>query len=845
MIEPADEPGDAMGTGIFARKLLLAAPAFALGIGIVEAEGATPGENGQPAPVQAGSATDRNGDAVPLEEIVVTATTSERSKLRSSASVSTLSAEQIDQSVPGNAADILRNVPGIIAQASGGEGNANVTARGLPQTGGAKFVQFQEDGLPVLDFGDIDFGTADTFIRADYNLDRLEVVRGGSAATFASNAPGGVLNFISRTGETEGGNIGLTSGLGFDQTRLDFDYGGPIDERWRFHVGGFYRTGEGPRTVGYTAESGGQIKGNVTRDFANGFVRLDFKLLDDRTPVYLPVPVSITGSNANPNVASLSGFDVRNGALQSPYFLQDFAIDENGRRVVTNISDGYDSQSQAIGGEASFDLGGGWKLDDKARVTRTSGRFVGPYAAEVNTASALATEIGGTGASLRYATGPQAGQMIADPAVLAGNGLAVRTFLFNVTLNDLGNYANDLRLTKDFEIGSFGTAGITFGYFKARQNLVEDWHWNTYLEEVKGKNAALLDVVNASGQLVTQKGLVAYGEPYFGNCCVRFYDLHYDTDAPYFAVAWERGPLNLDGSLRYDISRANGTYAGSTGTAVVDVNGDGVIEPPENTVPVVNNGAASPVHYTVGYLSYSVGANYLLTPDLALFARVSEGGRANAERLLFGGGIRSDGGISEPLAVNMVTQVEGGAKWRNDHFTVFATLFDATTEDTNQNVTVVTGTYSNRTFEAKGVELEASYRFHGFSVNGGITYTDGKITKDQITPGDVGTAVDPRFIYQLTPAYSEDKFRIGLNFIGTTHNPSGNGLVTPGFIQVNFFASYALATNYWLTVTGNNIFDALGLTEIPNASSGATANGLNTGRSIVGRTIMASLKHSF
>ena len=50
-------------------------------------------------------------------------------------------------------------------------------------------MQFQEDGLPVLNFGDIAFGTADTFVRADYNIDRVELVRGGSASTATVTAP--------------------------------------------------------------------------------------------------------------------------------------------------------------------------------------------------------------------------------------------------------------------------------------------------------------------------------------------------------------------------------------------------------------------------------------------------------------------------------------------------------------------------------------------------------------------------------------------------------------------------------------------------------------------------------
>ncbi|WP_163360909.1 TonB-dependent receptor plug domain-containing protein, partial [Escherichia coli] len=88
--------------------------------------------------------------------------------------------------------------PGIRAEASGGESNANVAVRGIPvSAGGARYIQFQEDGLPVLQFGDIAFATPDTWMRADAAFDRLEVVRGGSASTLATGAPGGIINFIT------------------------------------------------------------------------------------------------------------------------------------------------------------------------------------------------------------------------------------------------------------------------------------------------------------------------------------------------------------------------------------------------------------------------------------------------------------------------------------------------------------------------------------------------------------------------------------------------------------------------------------------------------------------------
>ncbi|WP_039729356.1 TonB-dependent receptor plug domain-containing protein, partial [Xanthomonas sp. SHU 199] len=230
----------------------------------------------QQATPAAADAPAAQGDVVSLDSVFVTGTATPKSKLKSSVSVSTVGAEAIEQSAPRSTAEIFRNIPGIRSESSGGEGNANIAVRGLPvASGGAKFLQLQEDGLPVLEFGDIAFGNADIFLRADYSLERIEAIRGGSASTFASNSPGGIINFISKTGDTAGGSVGLTRGLGgYDNTRLDFDYGAPFAEHWQFNVGGFYRRGDGVRDAGYTTDKGGQLKANLTRLFDNGYVRV-------------------------------------------------------------------------------------------------------------------------------------------------------------------------------------------------------------------------------------------------------------------------------------------------------------------------------------------------------------------------------------------------------------------------------------------------------------------------------------------------------------------------------------------------------------------------------------------
>ncbi len=810
---------------------------------LARAEDSAPSEG--PAQVEPIGDSVQDMPGMDLDAVVVTATANPLTRIRSSASGSVVYAEEVPHSAPSSAADILRNIPGILAQASGGEGNANISVRGLPQSGGAKLVQLQEDGLPVLAFGDINFATADTFLRADYSVDRIEVIRGGSAATFASNAPGGVINFISKTGEIAGGAAGYSHGLDFDQQRVDFDYGGPLGEASRFHLGGFYRRGEGPRTVGYAAERGGQLKGNLTHELDNGYVRVNFKVLDDHTPVYLPVPISITGSNGDPHVRSLPGFDVLHGAMQSRHFRKDIAVGGDGKRFVTDLDEGYEARTQAIGAEASFRLGEGWRVDNKFRFAAIEGGFIGPYPAQVARASELASAIGGPGATLRYATGPRAGQPVTDPDGLNGNGLAVRTHLFNTSLEDMGNIANDFKLTKTFDSATLGTTAVTLGYFKSRQDIVQDWHWNTYLLEVRGKDAALLDVVDAGGQLVTQGGLVAYGEPFWSNCCVRTLDVRYRTDAPYLAVNWEKNAFNVDASLRYDIARASGRYAGASGTMAVDVDGDGAIEGPEQSVPVVDSRDARPVDYTHRYLSYSLGVNYLLRRDLALFARVSEGGRANADRLLFGGGVRPDGSVSARVAINKVEQIEGGLKWRGERARVFLTLFQARTKVTDQDITSVTSRFTDRVYLARGAELEAAWAWRGLTASGGLTYTDGEITRDEINPANEGQQINPRFVYQLTLDYETEKYGAGVNVIGTTRSPVGGGLWLPAFTQVNLFASYRLSDGLTLSLVGHNVFDTIGLTEAPNGAAGVTADGLNTARSINGRTIAATLRYDF
>ena len=580
-----------------------------------------------------------------FERIVITGAAGKGSTvMASSVSVSSLSADQIEVTTPRSSAEAFRSIPGIRSESSGGEGNANIAVRGLPvAAGGAKFLQLQEDGLPILQFGDIAFGNADIFLRLDSTMSSIESIRGGSASTLATNAPGGIINIISKTGESDSGSIATTIGLDYDHTRTDFEFGGELNDSTYFHLGGFYRQGEGPREAGYTGNKGGQIKANITKEFDKGYVRLYYKHLDDKTIAYLPMPASSNGK-------SVGSFDPSSDTPHSAYFTSILSTDGDGNLRRADMRDGMNPTVDSIGLEAVFDLGNDWSIENRFRTSSTKGSFTSPFPESIQDSQTLADSLAGTGAQLTYANGPQQGS-----AYTGANLMRIHTF--DVEMSNLDFMVNDLKILK-----TIGDTNITFGYYKSLQNIEQSWLWNSYLSEVKGDNAALVNVAAADGTSFSDSGLIAYGVPAWGNCCTRNYDLQYDVTAPYIAINSVFGDFTIDASVRHDSGEATGTYAGAV-QSEIDMNRDGEISVPEMSVSSVNNSAPSIVNYDWSYTSYSIGANYIVNDDLAVFGRLSHGGTANADRLAFGK-IAADGSVADEDAVDEVDQFEAGIKFR-------------------------------------------------------------------------------------------------------------------------------------------------------------------------------------
>lgn len=793
------------------------------------------------------------------EEVFSTGVAKGRDRLDSATSTSALRGEEADKLGAHSLSEILRNIPGLRVDPTIGEVNGNYTIRGLPMaSNGSKFMQLAEDGLPVLEFADIFQLSADVFLRQDFNVGQIETLRGGSASTFASNSPGGVINLISKTGDTPGGSIAVTEGLNFAQHRIDADYGASLSDTLRFHIGGFYRQGEGPRRVGFDAQRGGQVKFNITKQFSNGYLRLYLKLLDDRTPFYSAGPIAVSGTDANPVYASLPGFDIRRDTILSRNIPNALALDRNNRVTSIDVRDGQHAVEKAVGLEGQFDVAG-WTVTDKFRFSVKSGDIVLNQALSVAPAALLAESIVGPGGQYIYATGPNTGQVIVDPAALNGNGLAQITAIPTIKIRNLDTVTNDLRASKVWNVNG-GALTMTLGYYKSRQNINKDWLLETVINDVAGGgNTALLNLTTGTGLQVTQNGVLAYGIILPNGVYHRSFDVRYNVDAPYGSLNYHIGKVAIGGSLRYDFGRARGTLFGADlgggriGAGTVDINGDGVISVPETNVSLLPLGSPGLVNYNYRYLSYSTGINYRVAESLAVFARYSKGGRAGADRILFSGFLDNAGRLIDPAnAYNTVRQTEIGMKFRTANATLNITAFSAKAGDLNAQVNTGADGRARletivRTYMAKGVEVEGSVRKGSFSLAAAATYTDAEIADDLFGPALIGNVPrgQPKFIFALTPQYNSEILTIGANFVGTTwsYAQDTNQLRMPGYTTVNTFLQIRPAKRLQLALKVNNVFNKLAIVAVTQPALPPT--GVVSASTLIGRTVSTTASLSF
>jgi outer membrane receptor protein involved in Fe transport len=826
----------------------------------------------------AGQTAANDGDL--LDQIVVTASTGDKTQLRSSLQVTDVTSELVQDMAPRSTAETLRLIPGMsVTDQAGSGGNANFSVRGLPvTTGGAPFVQLQEDGLPQVLFGDMNFGNNDYWTRFDVS-NTIEATVGGSAATLAAGAPGAVINYISDTGTKQGGVFTLSEGLGFNESKATFAFGGPLSDTWRYHVDGFYVYGDGPRHEGFIGEDGYQIKANLTHDLADdkGFIRFFVKLLDDKEEYNAGGPVNVTGSGSSlSGISAYPGNDIRNSSTVGVYNENINYLNSTTGQFGQTPNDGIHPTVHSIGAQLHLTPAGDFVIDDRFRLTQMSGTFASQFFGLGNTSGVVGQPwtINGnkvlvngspvTVGSVVYGAGPNAGK--------AYSGILDNSAQIYTNMSDMGSVVNDLALSDKWIFGD-NKLSARGGLFYMSQKIDQNWHPNDSYATVDGTNPIPLNLVSTSGQLLSNQGITGYNTNW-GNGNDRTYAMNVADTAPYIDLTWDYNALQLEGSLRRDDYHVTG-WAESASTATASQVGclaGGAFTAPINqtcaslSTPLVNYATLDPstyepLNYGISYNSWSFGALYQIDSDTSVYGRASRGGKANTDRNILSGYTNPDGSLTQSgqnQAVDIVLQQEVGIKHKGQVFggtyNITAAYFQTSFGESSYDLTKpASQRFFDDKYSAKGIETSGNLRIGGFTLYAQATFQNPKVDENAVgasptTLVSTGTGYLPggtaKISYAIVPSYTWGPVTGGFVFQGQSQE-NINGYppyYSPGQNLVDLFATYQINDMVSVGLHANNLFNTLALGGGGAVTSGPGVVGASAEP---GRTVLADVTLKF
>ena len=205
-------------------------------------------------------------EIVTLEEVVVTATRSDRTILDVPAAVSTVNEERLNDLPLLGIKESLGGLPGVQSETRNGGYDARLIIRGagLKARYGVREIMVLLDGVPITD--------PDGMTRLDFVdtqlIKQIDVVRGPNSTLYGANATGGVINVITRDPFDEKKTV--TTGFGNDNTQVySFLYGTSFGDNF-FSVNGTHKETDNWREWNEFSSTQGSLKAG--RLLANGGV---------------------------------------------------------------------------------------------------------------------------------------------------------------------------------------------------------------------------------------------------------------------------------------------------------------------------------------------------------------------------------------------------------------------------------------------------------------------------------------------------------------------------------------------------------------------------------------------
>ena len=778
-----------------------------------------------------------------------------QTKKESSNAITTLPANEIRQKAPLSVADLLSLTPGFSVEASGGVTGANIRPRGLPSVGGYRHVSLQEDGLPVFHDGQLNWLNSDQFFRHDETIAKVEAVRGGAAPVFASNAAGGIANFITRRGtEDFEGLVKLTTS-DFGEFRTDFNVSRALADDWLASIGGFYRRDDGVRDPGFTANKGGQVRFSLTHKLDNGSLTFLGKHIDDRNQFLLPIPLT----NLN-DPSQFGDFDANYGTYNSNELrLVDLKTPDGD--VTQDLADGTHVKLSSLGFELELELDNGLYLSNKMRYQTADTLRNAIFSSGLVDVNAQGTTAGvgslehynnrladTTDTNLDYFRSSGVtdfGYQYVNSAdtVVFDQGIASKSGWWSIDL-PTESFINDFQLSKQIDNHAL-TAGFYFTKYQDGQN----WNiLNDILLDVDSDDVRLVNVVglDANGDVVTNQngdelratdnGFLRYTGGAYANATHQF-----TVAALYLTDEWQvSDDLRIDYGFRFESGTISGAYEQST---ICDL-GDATTL--ADDAVSCGSGKFTSVDETYEEANYSIGFNYTFSDTVSVYGRYALSNRLPLTRVFVLNS--NNAGVTEE-----VQQTEAGIKWVTNALSLYATVFYSALDGIPNNVVDSDGNTLEQTAGAEipGVEIESTwYATEALSL--ALTATLQKpehVDFGEFTGKRVQRVPEKQISFRPSYYLMDGDMNVFMEwqYIGERFQDLNNVQKLPAYEVLSIGATYKLSDDLTIQLRGNNLTNEVGITEgDPRTTNvqGTTSN-IYEARPILGRNLRLSVLYEF
>jgi outer membrane receptor protein involved in Fe transport len=799
-----------------------------------------------PAAVATAPATEASKEvSKEIQQVVVTGVASARGvrKVDSAFSITTASEEQLKQASPSSTADIMKLVPGVYAESTGGQSGANIEVRGFPSGSDSPFVSVQMMGNPIYPPPTLSFFEGSSAFRLDDTVERVEVLRGGPSTIWSNGQPGATMNFILKEGtDTPEGSVRFSTGTG-SLRRVDMYYGGKISDGWYGSVGGFYRKTDGVRDAGFPADDGHQITATLTRNLDQGKLTLYARSTDDKNAFYTGVP--LISSNGGRTITAFPGFDPLTGTLMSGE-MRNFTIEAApGKTLNKDLGDGRGLKATVFG--ANFDQKiGDWSISNKfnrfdgdlntiAMFTGNNPLSMSDYInnaiASANGNASVVAAAGGKLATAGTATYVKGG-------AVSGSQQVVQAGLWSVD-KQLKSFTDELRVSKEIVKDHTVTVG---GYF-ADYSSHDVWYLGNSHLMTAVPQASLINVTLNNGVVVSKNG--TDGNVFYAP--VASYDGR--NTAAFISDEWKvNDQIKVDFGMRHEQQKVSGTISNLT-------SGD----TDNNTLTVYNNGTSMPdgsntyLSRTDSANSFTIGGNYKLAKDTSVFVRANRGHTFISFDDLRGAGNQKDANDRNLLPTPKVSQYEIGFKTATPLYTAYINAFHTSFDGIAFSQVLSNGQELRSTSGSKGngVEFEVAVRpIENLQLSLTGDYQKSEYRDNPLTDGKT-VQRQPKLQFRFTPTYripfgdgNAAKVYGTYTSIGERWADQANQQYLPSYRTIDAGVLFSFGDKVEVRLAGTNLNNELGLTE-GNSRLTTGGTGPINARPLFGRTWEASLLYRF